>query len=107
MAARRKAAVTRAYLETGSKRTFAMALDWPGWGRSGKTSEEALEALADYVTRYAKVAAKAGFDLGAADTEFEVVQTVPGNATTAFGSPAAFVRADGERVTAAAAKRTA
>jgi hypothetical protein len=107
MAARKKATVTRVYLETGSKRTFAMALDWPGWGRSGKTSEEALEALAEYVTRYATVAKKAGFELGAADTEFDVVETVKGNATTDFGAPAAFVGADDEPVTAAAAKRTA
>jgi hypothetical protein len=106
MAARKKAA-TRVYLETGSKRTFAVALDWPGWGRSGKTGEEALDALAEYVSRYAPVAKKAGFDLGAADTEFDVVQTVPGNATTDFGAPAAFVAADDEPVTAAAATRTA
>jgi hypothetical protein len=106
MAAKKKAA-TRVYLETGSKRTFAVALDWPGWGRSGKTGEGALDALAEYVSRYAPVAKKAGFDLGAADTEFDVVQTVPGNATTDFGAPAAFVAADDEPVTAAAATRTA
>jgi hypothetical protein len=106
MAAKKKAA-TRVYLETGAKRTFAVALDWPGWGRSGKTSEDALEALAEYVTRYAPVAKKAGFDLGAADTGFDVVATVPGNATTDFGAPAAFVAADDEPFTAAAATRAA
>jgi hypothetical protein len=105
MAARKKA--TRVYLETGSKRTFAMALDWPGWGRSGRTGEDALDALASYLPRYAKVATKAGLDLGPADAEFDVVETVAGNATTDFGAPAAFVAADAERVTARAAARTA
>jgi hypothetical protein len=106
MAARKKA-VTRVYLEAGAKRTFAMALDWPGWGRSGKTGEEALDALAQYVRRYAPVAAKAGFTLGAADTDFDVVETVRGNATTDFGAPAAFVGADSEPVSVADAERTA
>jgi hypothetical protein len=84
-----------------------MALDWPGWGRSGRTGEDALDALASYLPRYAKVATKAGFDLGPADAEFDVVETVAGNATTDFGAPAAFVAADAERVTARAAARTA
>lgn len=106
MAAKKEAA-TRVYLETGSKRTFAMALDWPGWGRSGRTAEEALHTLADYLPRYAKVATKAGFDLGPADAEFDVVETVPGNATTDFGAPAAFAAVDAEPVTAAAAARAA
>jgi hypothetical protein len=106
MAARKKA-ITRVYLETGAKRTFAVALDWPGWGRSGRTGEDALDVLAGYLPRYAKVAKKAGFDLTEADAEFDVVETVPGNATTDFGAPAAFVAADGEPTTAAAAARTA
>jgi hypothetical protein len=106
MAAENKA-TTRVYLEAGAKRTFAVTLDWPGWARSGKTGEDALEALAGYLPRYAKVAAKAGFDLGAADAVFDVVETVPGNATTDFGAPAAFVTADDEPVSAAAATRAA
>ena len=43
-------------IEAGSKRTFASALDWPGWARSGKTEQAALEALAAYAGRYAEVA---------------------------------------------------
>jgi len=106
MAAKKKA-VTRVYLETGAKRTFAVALDWPGWARSGRGAEDALDVLADYLSRYAPVAKKVGFELGPADAEFDVVETVPGNATTDFGAPAAFVTADGEPVTAVAAARTA
>ncbi len=37
---------TPVYLEVGSKRVFACSIEWPGWGRSGKTEDAALEALA-------------------------------------------------------------
>lgn len=43
------------YLEVGEKKTFAGALDWPGWCRSGKDEAAALQALFDYGPRYAKV----------------------------------------------------
>jgi hypothetical protein len=33
-----------AYLEVGAKRVFAGALDWPGWCRSARDEEGALEA---------------------------------------------------------------
>ncbi|HLU36750.1 MAG TPA: hypothetical protein VKZ61_13350 [Thermomicrobiales bacterium] len=38
--------------ESGSKKVFVSALDWPGWSRSGKTEEAALATLADYTDRY-------------------------------------------------------
>ena len=43
------------YLEVTRKRTFAGAVEWPGWCRSGKTPDEALEALVAYADRYAAV----------------------------------------------------
>lgn len=43
------------YLEIGTKRTFACSLDWPGWCRSGKTEEAAIQALIDSAPRYAEV----------------------------------------------------
>ena len=45
------------YLEIGPKRTFAGAIDWPGWCRSGRQDAEqsALQALLDYGPRYAAV----------------------------------------------------
>jgi len=42
-------------LEVGSKRTFATALDWPGWCRSGRDEAGALDALLAYAPRYAAV----------------------------------------------------
>src|SRR5215469_6753450 len=79
---------TRVYLEVGGKRTFASAADWPGWSRSGKTEAAALEALAAYAPRYAKVAKIAHLELPKDATDFRVVERTGGNATTDFGSPA-------------------
>jgi hypothetical protein len=43
----------RTYVETGTKRAFAGAIEWPGWCRAGRDPDSALEALFDYRTRYA------------------------------------------------------
>jgi len=43
---------TPIYLEVGTKRSFASALDWPGWSRSGRDENEALAALAAWVHLY-------------------------------------------------------
>jgi hypothetical protein len=43
------------YLEVTSKRTFAGAVEWPGWCRAGRTVEAALEALVAHADRYGKV----------------------------------------------------
>ncbi|HEX2499210.1 MAG TPA: hypothetical protein VHO00_10435, partial [Actinomycetes bacterium] len=77
-------------LEIGGKRVFASALDWPGWCRSGKSIELALETLAGYAPRYAPVAARATlvFPAGLPD-RLEVVEQVAGDATTDFGAPGA------------------
>jgi len=34
------------YVEVTPRRTFAGAVEWPGWCRSGKTVDDALQALA-------------------------------------------------------------
>jgi hypothetical protein len=85
-----------------------MALDWPGWGRSGKTEEAALEALAEYAPRYAKVLKGCGIDFDPKLAEnLHVIERVKGNKTTEFGAPSAFVTADSKRVSKADAERTA
>jgi len=78
---------TRVYLEVGGKRTFASAADWPGWSRSGKTPEAALEALASYAPRYAAIPKLARIEFPKDATKFEVVEKLEGNATTDFGAP--------------------
>ncbi len=75
-------------IEVGSKRAFASALDWPGWCRSGRTEQAALEALAAYAERYAAVpsAARVPFNARTA-VKFDVVDRKKGGATTDFGAP--------------------
>jgi len=82
------AMATSVYLESGSKRVFACALDWPGWCRSGKTEQEALAALAVYAPRYAVVAreARLAFPNGAGSS-FDVVARIKGSFDTDFGVP--------------------
>jgi hypothetical protein len=76
----------RIYLEGGPKRTFAVALDWPGWARSGKGDEAAIETLEAYLPRYAKVLRRAGVEPPSTDGGFEVVDRLPATATTDFGA---------------------
>jgi hypothetical protein len=93
-------------LELGSKRVFACALEWPGWCRSGKTEELALEALAAYAPRYAVVAEEAGIALPAAvGDRFEVVERLEGSGATDFGVPHEIAAADAAPLGAAEAER--
>ena len=90
MAPSRASRPVEVYLESGSKRVFACALEWPGWCRSAKSEELALEALASYLQRYRVVATEAGVAFDALpDSRFIVQERLSGNATTDFGAPAA------------------
>ncbi len=99
-------AVTTVYVEVGSKRVFACALDWPGWCRSGKTEEQALQSLADYAARYSAVPRVAGVDFSAESaTTFEVRERLPGSATTDFGAPDRMASSDLDPLTPEDAER--
>lgn len=94
------------YLEVGSKRVFASALEWVGWTRSGNDETAALEALAAYAPRYAPAARLAGLTLPAsAEASFKVVERVKGNATTDFGAPAIPAASDSARLSKTDAER--
>lgn len=84
-------------LETTRRRSFASALEWPGWTRAGKTEEAALEALDAYAERYRVVAGRAGLSLPER-AGFEVVERIEGNATTDFGAPGGHFGFDDEPV---------
>jgi hypothetical protein len=86
------------FLETGKKKTFAGAVDWPGWCRSGRDEETAIQALIDYGPRYAQVLQSRGFAFPFPADKSEVVVTErhDGNSTTDFGAPAAVLDADRE-----------
>ena len=93
-----------AYVEVGTKRVFAGALDWPGWCRSGRDEDSALEALLAYAPRYA--AALKGSRLGfKVPSDLHVVERLPGDASTDFGAPGAAPSADGEPMSDADLRR--
>jgi len=91
-------ATLRVYLERGDKRTFAGALDWPGWSRSGKDDEQALEALLAYAPRYAAVVKRAGLTESVPGTEatVDIVQRLSGGGGTDFGVPSVATKQDAE-----------
>lgn len=106
-----KAAPVKVYLEAGTSKVFASALDWPGWSRRAKTDEDALEALAAYAPRYAVVAKRAGISFsGATSPTFAVIERIPARPKGTFshvdfgalGEPA---EADTDPLSAAEAKR--
>ena len=77
------------YLEVGSKRVFAGALDWPGWCRGGRDEEAALEALVGYGPRYAAALGPAAGPFVPPNdrSALDVVDRLEGTATTDFGAP--------------------
>ncbi len=79
----------RVFIETGSKKTFAGALDYPGWCRSSKDEVSALQALLDYAGRYARVLhlAQLAFKPPSTRDDFVVIERCAGNTTTDFGAP--------------------
>lgn len=77
------------YLEIGKSKTFAVALDWPGWARSGRDEEAALQALCDYGPRYAQAlqTTELTFHAPSEVSDLAVIERLEGNATTDFGAP--------------------
>jgi hypothetical protein len=95
------------YVEEGKRRTFAVAVDWPGWARAGRTPEAAVEALLAYLPRYADVVRDAGLRPPSGEPEADVVERVEGNATTEFGAPGVVAAVDRTSWTPTDAKRAA
>jgi hypothetical protein len=90
----------RVYLEIGTRKTFASALNWAGWCRSGRDEDSALEALLAYGGRYDRVLEGTGLGLYAVidPLNLVVVERLEGSAATDFGAPAAIPTADLESV---------
>ncbi|HEY3312016.1 MAG TPA: hypothetical protein VGK00_10285 [Anaerolineales bacterium] len=88
------------YVETGRKRTFAGAIDWPGWCRMGDDETSALQALFEVGPRYAAVlqAAQIEFQAPLDPSVFIVLERLEGNATTDFGAPNIPPGSDGRKV---------
>jgi hypothetical protein len=93
------------FIERGNKRVFAAALDWHGWCRSAKTEELALQSLADYAGRYARVLSSAGVKSPSLRPQFVVVERSTGTATTDFGAPGVAAAKERQAVPSARARR--
>lgn len=78
-----------AFLERGTKRTFAGLIDWPGWSRAGHDQQSALQSLIDTGPRYARLLQLADIQFEPPTTleSFEIAEQLQGNATTDFGAP--------------------
>ena len=94
------------YLETGPKKSFACALDWPGYCRSGKTDDEALATLARYGDRYrAAVGPESGFSPPRSAGDLAVRERLKGGSGTDFGIPSGEAQADARPVDASELSR--
>jgi hypothetical protein len=95
------------YIEATPKRAFACAVEWPGWARSGKNEDAALEALVAYGERYRSALGRAakGFPVPSTNDELRVAERIPGNASTDFGVPGAIREADARPLDIAGTKR--
>jgi hypothetical protein len=89
----------KVFVESGAKRVFAGAVEWPGLARSGKTEEESLARLLEYVPRYKRSLAKAAdtLDVPRGAAGLKVIARLTGGSGTDFGVPSAV--ADFDRVT--------
>ena len=93
-------------IEAGDKKVFVSALAWPGWSRSAKTRDEAIERLLAYAPRYAPVAKLAGLDFPEV-FDVAVVQRLTGGSGTDFGVPSRIHEPDTALVSKAEAARLA
>jgi hypothetical protein len=76
------------YLECGTKRIFACAVDWPGWCRQGPNETEALHSLLAHGPSYASIlkGTRLGFVAPRSTDQLDVVERLRGNAATDFGA---------------------
>lgn len=98
----------KVYLEAGTKRTFAGAIEWPGWCRAGRDEASALQALLDYASRYADVLRSSGVSFTQPKTlsDLGVVERLKGGSGTDFGAPQANPASDDRTMDAADLKRS-
>lgn len=103
------ARIDKVYLESGNKRVFAAALDWPGLARSGRSADEALAALVAAAPRYAAAVRKAKppFVIPNNPSKLEIVHRLKGGSGTDFGVPGRWPEEDDRPIGVAERKRLA
>lgn len=76
----------RVILEVGRKRrVVAAAMDWPGLDRWGRSEDDALQNLSNYLRRYEPVAERAGLArVYERQREMDVIERTPGSSSTDF-----------------------
>lgn len=84
------------YLETARNKTFACAIDWPGWCRSGKDGASAIQALLTYTPRYYGIIRSTDlpFTFPQGVSDFAIIERVEGNPATNFGTPDVPIKGD-------------
>lgn len=97
----------RLAVEVAHRRTFAIALERPGWARAGKDEPLAIEALLAAAPRYASVAERAGVASIPDPARIEIAERLVGGSGTDFGVPSAIAEADRAPVDRAEAERLA
>ncbi len=92
----------KVFVESGAKKVFAGTIEWPGLARSGKTEDEAMGRLLEYVPRYRRSLGAAAADLRqpASATDLVVSARLAGGSGTDFGVPSTV--ADFDRAAATA-----
>jgi hypothetical protein len=88
----------RVVVESGDKRVFASALDWPGWSRGAKSREEAVATLIEYGPRYKKSVGSpaAKLTLPKSVDDVEIVESVHGDRNIDYGVPHSVMKPDHE-----------
>lgn len=96
-----------AYVEAGSKRLFISALDWPGWSRSGRDEEAAIESFIAHGPRYVVALGPAAASLvpPQAPADIEITERLLGGSGTDFGVPSRSPAGDERRIEPTEAER--
>ena len=90
----------KVFVETGKKRIFIGAVDWPGLCRSARDEKMALQAVIDNGSRYAQVLHNKEIEFQVPNDASELIVTErhDGNSTTDFGAPAIILDVDREPI---------
>ena len=90
----------KVYIETGEKKVFACAEEWPGWCRCGKDEEKAMQALFDSRFRYARAVTGGKMVFVPPVNLYDHIVTAryQGDSGTDFGVPAVIPDSDREPV---------